>query len=311
MSAEPRRGLFRNWPLKLAALFLSVLLYVAVAAQRQVTQEVVMHLEVRVPRGRTLVSPPALDTVVLRGKITELLRLQSIPRVIELTVPETLSTATWITTLPPSSVKIPERFNVEVADFRPREVVIQLDPVSSKEIPIVARVTVIPDSGQALDGGLQITPSLARVVGPDRLLAAIESVATEPTALGPVRGPFTGIVPLDTTPLGVVRLSPKEVRVSGSTTGVFERVFNLMPIESGAGPLTGYELRPARATVTVRGSEAVIQALTKDSIRVIVHLGGPVNDSATVRLTVLAPKGVRVRATPDSVLIVRRRSGRG
>ena len=311
MSAEARRGLFRNWPLKLAALFLSVLLYVAVAAQRQVTQEVVMRLEVRVPPGRTLVSPPALDTVVLRGKITELLRLRSIHRVIELTVPETLSTATWITTLPPSSVKIPERSNVEVADFRPREVVIQLDPVGTKEIPIVARVTVLADSGQALDGGLQITPSLARVVGPDRLLAAIESVATEPTALGPVRGPFTSVVPLDTTPLGVVRLSPKEVRVSGSTIGVFERVFNLMPIESGAGPLTGYELRPARATVVVRGSEATIGALTKDSLRVIVHLAGPVNDSATVRLTVLAPKGVRAQATPDSVLIVRRRSGRG
>jgi len=311
MSAEPRRGLFRNWPLKLAALLLSVLLYVAVVAQRQVTQEVVMRLDVRVPPGRTLLSPPALDTVVLRGKIEELVRLRSMHRVIVLTVPETLSTATWITTLPPSSVQIPEGSNVEVADFRPREVVIQLDPVGTKEIPIVARVTVTPDSGQALDGGLQITPSVVRIVGPDRLLAAIESVATQPTALDAVRGPFTRIVPLDTTPLGVVRLALKEVRISGSTTGVFERVFNLMPIESGAGPLTGYELRPARATVTVRGSEAAIQALTKDSIRVIVHLGGPVNDSATVRLTVLAPKGVSAHAAPDSVLIVRRRSGRG
>jgi hypothetical protein len=288
-----------------------VILYVAVAAQRQVTQEVVMGFDVRVPPGRTLVSPPAMDTVVLRGKIAELLRLRSIHRVISLTVPETLSTATWITTLLPSSVKIPAGSNVEVAEFRPRDVTIQLDPVGSKEVPIVARITVIPDSGQALDGGLQITPSVARIVGPDRLLAAIESVATQPTTLDAVRGPFNRLVPLDTTPLGVVRLSPKEVRVTGSTTGVFERVFNLLPIESGAGPLTGYELRPARATVTVRGSEAAIQGLTKDSIRVIVHLRGPVTDSATVRLTVLAPRGISAHAAPDSVLIVRRRGGRG
>jgi hypothetical protein len=310
MSAEPRRGLFRHWPLKLAALLLSVILYVAVAAQRQVTQEVIMGFDVRVPPGRTLVSPPAMDTVVLRGKIAELLRLRSIHRVISLTVPETLSTATWITTLPPSAVKIPAGSNVEVAEFRPREVTIQLDPVGSKEVPIVARITVIPDSGQALDGGLQITPSVARIVGPDRLLAAIESVATQPTTLDAVRGPFSRLVPLDTTPLGVVRLATKEVQVSGSTLGVFARVFNLLPIESGAGPLTGYELRPARATVTVRGSEAAIQGLTKDSIRVIVHLRGPVNDSATVRLMVLAPRGIEARAAPDSVLIVRRR-GRG
>jgi hypothetical protein len=152
---------------------------------------------------------------------------------------------------------------------------------------------------------------MVRVVGPDRLLATIETVATEPTAFDAVRGPFSKLVPLDTTALGVVRLARKQVLVSGNTTPVFERVFNLMPIESGAGPLTGYELRPARVTVTVRGSEGGIQALTKDSIRVIVHLGGPVSDSAVVRLTVLAPKGITARAAPDSVLIVRRRSGRG
>jgi hypothetical protein len=311
MSTEPQRGIFRNWPLKLAALFLSLILYVAVAAQRQVTQEMVMRLEVRVPPGRMLLSAPASDTVVLRGKIAELLRLRSINRVILLPVPDTLSTATWTTTVPPASVKIPEGSNVEVADFRPRDVVIQLDSVGTKEVPIVARVTVTPDSGQALDGGLQITPNVARLVGPDRLLAAIEMVATEPTALNAVSGSFTRMVPLDTTPLGVLRLTPKAVRVSGATTGVFERVFNLLAIESGAGPLTGYELRPARATVIVRGPEAVIRMLTKDSVRVIVHLGGPVNDSATVRLTVLVPKGVTAHATPDSVLIIRRRSGRG
>lgn len=311
MNAEPRRGLFRNWPLKLAALLLSVILYVAVAAQRLVTQEVVMRFDIRVPPGRMLLSPPAADTVVLRGKIGELVKLRAIHRVIVLSVPETLSTATWVTTLLPSSVTIPEASNVQVAEFRPRDAVIQLDPVGTKEVPIVARVTVTPDSGQAMDGGLQITPSVARVVGPDRLLAAVETVRTEPTAFNAVSGPFTRPVPLDTTPLGVIRLTPKQVLISGATVAVFQRVFNLVPIESGAGPLTGYELHPARASVSLRGPEAVIAALTKDSIRVIVHLSGPVNDSATVRLTVLAPRGVSARAIPDSVLIVRRRSGRG
>ena len=92
---------------------------------------------------------------------------------------------------------------------------------------------------------------------------------------------------------------------------MFERVFNLLPVESGAGPLTGYELRPARATVVVRGPEAMVQALTKDSLKVIVHLTGPVTDTATVHVMVLAPRGITARAVPDSVLVVRRRSGRG
>lgn len=311
MSVSRRRGLFHNWPLKLAAVFLSLTLYVAVAAQEQETQDFTMRLDVRVPPGRTLLSDPPNVRVTLRGKGGELLKLRLFRQVITLQVPDTLSTATWFTTLRPSDIDLPKGADLQVADIAPHDVAIQLDPVAAKEVPIVPRVQVEPESGQALDGGLQITPSVARLVGPDRQVAAIDSVTTVPTALEGVHGSFTRFVPLDTTPLGVVRLAPREVRVSGTTAAVFERVFNLVPIESGAGPLTGYELQPARATVTVRGAEALIHGLTRDSLKVIVHLNGPVSDSATVHVTVVAPRGVEAHAVPDSVLIVRRRSGRG
>lgn len=311
MTTEVRRGLFRNWGLKLAALLLSLMLYLVVAAQEQVTQELPMKLEVRVPPGRTLLDAPRELTVVLRGRITELLRLRLFRQVIPLQVPDTLSSAFWTSPIPPQSVELPKGADVQVSEIRPAVVTIQLDSVASKEVPIVPRFTVVPESGQAFEGGLQITPSVARLIGPERLLSRIESVSTLPSAFDKVSGPFTRVAQIDTAPLGVVRISPHDVRVSGSTTAVFERVFNFLPVESGAGPLTGYELRPARATVVVRGPEAVIQALTKDSLKVIVHLTGAVADTATVRVTVLAPRGVTARAVPDSVLIVRRRSGRG
>jgi len=310
MTAEVRRGLFRNWPLKAAAVVLSLILYLAVAAQEQVTQEQPMQLQVRVPAGRTLLGAPETLTVVLRGKIAELLRARLFHQVLVLQVPETLSTATWTTTLQPASVEIPKGTDVQVSEIKPATVTVQLDSVASKDVPVVARVSVRPDSGQSLDGGLQIMPSVVRIVGPGRLLAAIESVATIPTAFDAVHGPFSRTVALDTVPLGLVRLAPKEVRISGATLSVFERVFNLLPVESGAGPLTGYELRPSRASVVVHGPESLVAGLTKDSLKVIIHLGGPVSDSATVRLMVLAPRGVVARATPESVLVVRKR-GRG
>jgi hypothetical protein len=310
MSTEVRRGLFRNWALKLAAVALSLILYVAVAAQEQVTQEQPMQLQVRVPPGRTLLGAPESLTVVLRGKIAELLRARLFHQVLVLQVPETLSTATWTTALQPSSVEIPKGTDVQVAEIKPGTITVQLDSVAFKDVPVVARVSVRPDSGQSLDGGLQIMPSVVRIVGPRKLLAAIESVATIPTALDAVRGGFSRMVALDTAPLGIVRLAPREVRISGATLSVFERVFNLLPVESGAGPLTGYELRPPRANVVVRGAEALVVGLTKDSLKVIIHLGGPVSDSTTVRLMVLAPRGITARAIPESVLVVRKR-GRG
>lgn len=311
MTGNARRGFFRNWGLKLAALFLALMLYVAVAAQEQYTQSFPMRIEVQAPPGRTMLNTPPPVTVVLRGKGGELLKLRLFRQVITLQVPETLSVATWTTILQHANVELPKGADVQVDLITPSVVVVQLDSVGTKDVPIVARVSVRPDSGQALDGGLQIAPNVARLVGPGLLLAAIESVATVSTTLDAVHGPFTRLVTLDTSPLGVVRLSPKEVRVSGTTTTVFVRVFNLLPIESGAGPLTGYELRPARATVSVHGPEALVLALTKDSLKVIVHLAGPVADSATVHITVVAPRGIIARAVPDSVLVVRRRGGRG
>jgi hypothetical protein len=311
MNTEVKAGLLRNWGLKLAALFLSLLLYVAVAAQELVVQDLPMQLDVRVPPGRTLLYAPDRLTVVLRGRIAELLRLRLLRQSITLQVPDTLSAGTWTTAVQTSSVELPKNADVTVAEIQPSEVTIQLDSVASKEVPVVPRLRIQVDTGQALDGGLQITPSEVRIIGPDRLLAAIDSVYTQPTALDAVRGNFTRLVPLDTQALGVVRLTQHEVRVSGSTVAVFERVFNLLPVESGAGPLTGYELHPARAAVVVRGPETLVQALTKDSLKVIVHLTGPVTDSVMVQLTVVAPRGISAHAVPDSVRVVRRRSGRG
>src|SRR5215471_11770751 len=128
MSGEPRRGLFRNWPLKIAAVLLSLILYVAVAAQEQVTQEQPMQLQVRVPPGRTLLGAPESLTVVLRGRIAELLRARLFHQVLE-----TLSTSTWTTSLQPTSVEVPKGTDVQVAEIKPGTVTVQLDSVASKD----------------------------------------------------------------------------------------------------------------------------------------------------------------------------------
>lgn len=300
------KWILRNWPLKLAAVVLSLTLYVAVAAQEQQTQVFQMKVNVLVPAGRTLLRAPPQASVMVRGKGGELLKFRVFPRSIELRVPDTLTSALWQVSLQPADVPLPKGADVQVVDLSPRDLAIQLDSVGRKDVPIVARVNVHPDSGQALEGGLQITPSIARLVGPDARLATIDSVTTIPTDLDAVNGSFSRSVPLDTAPLGVVRIAPKEVRVSGTMVTIFERSFGGIPVESGAGPLTGFELRPPRVSVAVRGAETQVTGLTRDSLKVIVH-GGLTADSAVVRLTVIAPRGVNARAVPDSVTIIRHR----
>src|SRR5436309_15027709 len=71
----------RNWPIKLAALFFAIMLYVAVAAQQPLSQTFVMRLAIAIPPVRTVRQQPAGVTVVIVGKGGEIRKLRSFPRV--------------------------------------------------------------------------------------------------------------------------------------------------------------------------------------------------------------------------------------
>ena len=65
MAASLPQLVTRNWPIKLAALFFALMLYVVVAAQQPITQMFTLHLHVAGPPGRPVKQPPA-DVVVRR-----------------------------------------------------------------------------------------------------------------------------------------------------------------------------------------------------------------------------------------------------
>jgi hypothetical protein len=178
--------------------------------------------------------------------------------------------------------------------------------VARKDVRIVPLLTVVPESGQVLHGGVSIAPTIARLVGPEKNLAGIESVTTIPTEIANVSGAFTRTVPIDTAPLGIVRIAPKHVTVTGEMGALAERSFGGIPVETGAGAATSFIVTPSRVSVTVRGPEQRIQALTRDSLRVVLHVAGAGADGGVAHLTVIAPPGITARAIPDSVTLKRR-----
>ena len=309
MSTDLLGGLTRNWPIKLAALLLAATLYVAVAAQEQITQAFPVKLAVVVPPGRTLRQAPPPVSVLVRGRGREILKLRVFPTALAVRVPDTLTAPVWHVTLRPGDVDLPKGADVEVTDVTPRELDVRLDSVAGKTVPVVPRVVVVPDSGQALEGGLQLTPAVVRVVGSEQALARIDSVTTVPTELTGVHGVFQRDLPIDTEPLGLARIAPRSVQVSGATATVFERTFEAIRVESGAGELAGVALFPAHVAVTLRGKEAQIQGLTRDSVKVIALITSP--SAAYAQLKVLAPRGLVVHVAPDSVELRRKEKGRG
>lgn len=302
----------RNWPIKGAALFLSLMLYVAVQLQQPVTTDFELGLNVELPPGRTLQQKLPKIRAQISGKGSQLLRLRSLRGDVTRRMPDTLSASTWTIRLEPSEIEaqLPKGADVRVLEIRPREITVALDSVARKDVRIVPLLTVVPESGQVLHGGVSIAPTIARLVGPEKNLAGIESVTTIPTEIANVSGAFTRTVPIDTAPLGIVRIAPRQVTVTGEMGALAERSFGGIPVETGAGAVTSFIVTPSRVSVTVRGPEQRVQALTRDSLRVVAHIVGAGADGGVARLTVIAPPGITARAIPDSVTL-RRRTRRG
>src|SRR6267154_1102623 len=68
----------RNWPIKGAAVFLALMLYVAVQLQQPVTTSFDVTLNVLLPPGRALVHPPPTVRVQISGKGSQILKLRSL-----------------------------------------------------------------------------------------------------------------------------------------------------------------------------------------------------------------------------------------
>ena len=149
-----------------------------------------------------------------------------------------------------------------------------------------------------------MTPTTVRLVGPEQRLATIDSVTTVPMEITNVSGAFSRSVPIDTGPLGIVRLSPKQVMVTGDMGRIAVRSFAGIPVESGGGAITSFIVTPSRVLVSIRGPEERVQTLTRDSLRVVAHITG--TSGGVARITVIAPRGITARAIPDSVTLRRR-----
>src|SRR3989442_2128272 len=160
MRANLLQLITRNWPIKGAALFLALMLYVAVQLQQPVTTSFDVDLNVELRPGRALVHKPPKVRVQISGKGSKILKLGSLAGDITRRVPDTLTATTWPIHLDPTEVELalPKGADVRVLDIRPSDITIALDSVSRKDVRIVSLVPVTPDPRPVLYGGASLSP---------------------------------------------------------------------------------------------------------------------------------------------------------
>jgi YbbR domain-containing protein len=210
-----RDAIVRHWPLKLAALALSIILWVVVASEETYTELVGVRLDVTVAPNLALAQPLPQITASVSGPGRELIKLYAAPLVVRAVLSEAAPGDRRRITLSPADVQLPREVKVAVQEIHPREIEILLDRRAEKTVAV--RPVVAPEPGQALEGPVLVVPGSVRVSGARSLLSSIDSVATEPLELRGVSGAFERRVPLDTSGRTMLRMVPPTVTLSGRT----------------------------------------------------------------------------------------------
>ena len=121
-----RGALLRHWPLKLAALALSVLLWAGVASQEVTTQLVQVRVEAEFDDSLDLARPLSSVTALVSGPGREILKLYSTPLVLRVTIPESALRRAYRVRLTPERVQVPANINVTVGEVEPRDLLVSL-----------------------------------------------------------------------------------------------------------------------------------------------------------------------------------------
>lgn len=295
-----------NWPIKVTALVLSTLLWVGVAAEQPSSQLVPVVLDVLPPGGRAITHAlPSVRALVV-APAHEVMKLYASPPTIHKVVPDSVSSSRYVLELSAADVTTTES-GVKVEAVEPRSVMVALDDVARRTVPVVSRVTIHPDSGFDVVGGIGITPSAVTISGPVALVQQVTEVSTVPLDISGAAGPVTQVAAIDTTALGVLHVLPRAVSVTADVAPVSERVLMGVPV-AFPGDRGGWESDPPAVIVTVRGPAARLHRLTRDSVVVVaVPLGH--GGAETVHLDIVAPPGITAIATPDTAVAQRRPRG--
>jgi YbbR domain-containing protein len=263
--------ILHNWPLKLAAVALASLLYGGLVLS-QTTQPFTDPVPIRVP------NPPA--NVIILSNLGSVTRISYVAppdlglRVDSLTFEATVD----LTNVEPTGEAVTVGVNVEagddriqVLDFEPRAILVTVDRLGSKEVPIQAILQPLPSG---LDAGDPILEEDSAVVsGPQSVVATVVRVEAE--------------LSIDATGVDVNELVPLiPIDVNGDRLGSEERIEVEPAVVRVRVPVfTDRRTKSLPVTPIVAGTPAAgfeIESVTVDPI--VVNVEGDANDLAALEL---------------------------
>jgi YbbR domain-containing protein len=288
---------FRNWPLKLAAIGLASLLYAGliVSASAETFQG-------RIPI-QLLNQPP--DTFVL-GDVADVTSVRYLaigsdrPQVTAASFTATVDLADVVAVPGAPSVSLPVVVKsvdpaIQVIDFAPSRISVRLDPLVTREVPVKVDMGTVPPGLDVREPVVSQDP--VTVSGPDSAVravaAALARVRLDPSGIDV--NETVGLQPVDAqgVVVGGVDVEPSTVRVTiqiGSQLST--KTLPISPVVTGTPSssveITAVEVQPA--LVTVEGDADALAGLVSIDTRPVAVSGATADVEATVGLDL--PQGV-------------------
>lgn len=306
--------LTHNWKLKLASLGLAIFLWAVVRqpAEQQEVRAVPVQVQLEAA-GWTLVGEPIPDEVRVRfgGSMNDIANLAFNPPPLVIPIDRVHSRDT-VVDVRGSWIRLDGRGNVFPREIRPEAVRLHFDRLGRTAVPVAPRFTGELPQDLVLADSIAVSPSVVRVRGPTALVEALDSIPLQPLDLGSVRSSGSYGVTVDTTGLGDVEPTTREVSLQIQVEPRQERVIGGVSVRpSGEATLEdGFVVEPATVQLTLIGPRSRVEAMDAGALRVVfpaevlegLEVGGA--RRAPIRVEGV-PRMVRVTAPADSVTVRR------
>jgi YbbR domain-containing protein len=304
------KKLFENLWVKLAALVLAVLLWFHVVTDKTYQNEIALPLKkVDLAEDLALIEPPP-DSITVNVSATgkSLLRTDWKKRGLRLVVDRSRP-GRFTTDVSTANLSLVKAEKVVLRDvISPREIAFSCDWKSEKEVPILSRITVLPDEGYAAPESDSIVPSTAIISGPKRALSPLEYVETERIVLEGVRNSFSREVALLAGDTYGLKIEPDSAIAYINVYPVRRKVISGVTIELINAPRHKmFDVVPKTIELRVAGKAGGIDSLTADRVSAIADYV-LANAAGVIPVQVVLPPSISLLyKSTDSVRLIEQR----
>ena len=266
----PFEGWFRkifieDWGLKLLALAITLLLWLAVnGVNKPVTIRAGVQLNFVLQEGMAISNdPPRIVDVLLTGRRSKLDSIKQMDLVANVDVSE-LREGERVVRLSSDLVRMELPDGVTIEGFQPSIVPVHLEPLEERYLEVVLKLEDKPAEGFEIYG-IQISPDKIRVRGPADRVNELQKAGTETISLaGRKEGFSASNIAIDISDPKVNLLDTTvEVRVDIGERRA-ERTFTGVSVRSDKG---GQE---STGSVTIVGPESVVSQLQAEDLSIIL-----------------------------------------